>query len=77
MPTTFPRSNLGKGMHALAHGLRHPQALIDTLQRGLAGLYRARVFDGSPIPAVPLAGLLDPQGWSSCRTARRATATSA
>jgi predicted O-methyltransferase YrrM len=55
------KSAVGKGLEALAYGVRHPSLTVRSLGRGLAGLYREKVTRRSPIPAVPLSGLVAPE----------------
>lgn len=57
--TAIPRGNLGKGVRAVLHCLRHPGVAVRSLASGLAGIYRETVADGSPIPAVALEHLVD------------------
>ncbi|MHC4973663.1 MAG: class I SAM-dependent methyltransferase [Planctomycetota bacterium] len=52
------KSSVGKGLEALAYGVRHPALTVRSLGRGLAGLYREKVVRGSPIPAVTLDSLV-------------------
>lgn len=53
------KSNVGKGLEALAFGFRYPSLTIRSLGRGLAGLYREKVTRRSPIPAMTLDALVE------------------
>ncbi|MHC4668647.1 MAG: class I SAM-dependent methyltransferase [Planctomycetota bacterium] len=57
----LPKSNVGKGLQALAFCARHPALTVRSLGRGLAGLYRDKVTRASPIAALPLEALVDPE----------------
>ncbi|MHC4133683.1 MAG: class I SAM-dependent methyltransferase [Planctomycetota bacterium] len=52
------KSNVGKGLEALAFCVRYPSLTVRSLGRGLAGLYREKVVRASPIPAATLDALV-------------------
>ena len=55
---TLPQTNLGKGLRALVHCLRHPGFAARTFGSGLAALYRDSVAERSPLPVRTLQELV-------------------